>query len=233
MTRLVLLDGEAAAPPIRVFVADGRTLVRAGYRVMLDRADRLAVVGEGPDGELAVALARRTRPDVVLMDLDLPGRDPAAVIHALRADPGAAVIVLTESDADERVLPALRAGAGGLLLDDAGPDELRRAIETVARGDAHLSPAVTRRVIAELSADPEPVAPEGSAVGGLTAREREVVALVAMGLSNEEIAQRLVVSPATSRTHVSRAMVKLGARDRAQLVVYAYQTGLASPGHRQ
>jgi DNA-binding NarL/FixJ family response regulator len=232
MRRLVLVDAESGRAAARVLIADGRPLVRAGYRAMLEAAERLAVVAEAQDGDHAVVLARRTRPDVVLMDVGLPGRDPVDATRALLRDAGAAVTLLADSDADERIIPALRAGASGLVLKDTEPDELARAIEVVARGDAHLPPGVTRRVIAEMNADPELDAPARRLLARLTAREREVVALVAIGLNNEEIAERLVVSPETSRTHVSRAMVKLGARDRAQLVVYAYRSGLAPAATR-
>jgi DNA-binding NarL/FixJ family response regulator len=174
-----------------------------------------------------VALARRLRPDVVLLDANLPGLDCVEATRRLLAEPGGAVMLLTGSASDERILDALRVGASGLLLKDTEPTELVRAVEMLARGEALLSSAVTRRLIAELASRPEPELPDSDLLDELTAREREVVALVALGLTNEEIGERLVVSRATAKTHVSRAMVKLHARDRAQLVVFAYESGLA------
>jgi DNA-binding NarL/FixJ family response regulator len=235
--KLVLLNGhkgpEAATGGIptrvtRVVIADGHALVRAGFRALLEGEDHISVAGEASDGERAVAVARESRPDVVLIDVSLPGLDAVETTRRVLADPGAPVMLLTTSEEDERNFPALRAGASGLLLKDAEPTELVRAVDIVARGDALLSPSLTRRVIAEFTARPEPRGPSDELLHGLTGREREVVALVAMGLSNNEIAERLVVSPATARTHVSRAMGKLHARDRAQLVVFAYETGLVS-----
>ena len=232
---LVLLNGhrghqqdvrETPRPVVRVVLADGHVLARAGIRALLEGADHIRVVGEASDGETTVAVARECRPDVVLIDLGLPGLDAVETARHVLADPGAPVLLLTASEDDERNLPALRAGAIGLLLKDADPVELVRAVDIVARGDALLSPGLTRRVIAEFAARPEPRQPPDDQTRGLTARETEVVSLVALGLSNDEIARRLVVSPATARTHVSRAMGKVRARDRSQLVVFAYETGL-------
>jgi DNA-binding NarL/FixJ family response regulator len=214
---------------VRVVIADGHALVRAGYRVLLDGQQAISVVGEASDGEQTVALAREVRPDVVLMDVNLPGLDSIDATRRLVADPAVPVLLLTPSASDERHCAALRAGARGLLLKNTEPDELVRAVEVVARGEALLSPSLTRVLIAAVTSRPEARQPGDSLVGELTGREREVVALVALGLSNDEIAERLVVSPATARTHVSRAMVKLKARDRAQLVVFAYESGLARP----
>jgi DNA-binding NarL/FixJ family response regulator len=220
---------KAAAPTVRVVIADGQALVRAGFRVLLEDTERIAVVGEAADGEEAVALAGRLHPDVVLMDANIPGLDCVEATRQVLAGPGRAVMLLTGSDHDERIFDALRAGASGLLLKDTEPTELVRAVELLARGEALLSPALTRRLIAELTARPEPRLPSTGPLAELTAREREVVALVAQGLTNDEIGEQLVVSPATAKTHVSRAMIKLHARDRAQLVVFAYETGLAQP----
>jgi DNA-binding NarL/FixJ family response regulator len=219
----------AVSPAVGVVIADGQALVRAGFRVLLESGERIAVVGEAADGEDAVRLAGRLRPEVVLIDADLPGLDCVEATRRIRAQSGAAVMLLTASESDERIFAALRAGAGGVLLKDTEPDELVRAVELLVRGDAPLSPSLTRRLITELASRPEPQLPDSELLDELTAREREVAALVALGLSNDEIAERLVVSPATAKTHVSRAMIKVQARDRAQLVVFAYETGLAMP----
>ena len=214
---------------LRVVVADDQPVVRAGFRALLDLADDIDVVGEAPDGEDAVAVTRATRPDVVLMDVRMPGVDGLEATRRIVADPHldrVRVLVLTTFDLDEYVFEALRAGASGFLLKDVEPDELRAAVRVVAAGQSLLAPAVTRRVIDELTArrGPGPVAPERLDL--LTEREREVVALVGRGLSNDEIGGELIMSPLTAKTHVSRAMTKLGLRDRAQLVVFAYETGL-------
>jgi DNA-binding NarL/FixJ family response regulator len=228
--RRVRLSGrKAATPSVRVVIADGQALVRAGFRFLLENTERIAVVGEASDGEQAVALASRLRPDVVLMDANLPGLDCVEATRQVLAEPGRAVMLLTGSEGDERIFDALRAGASGLLLKDTEPTELVRAVELVARGEASLSPPLTRRLIAALASRPDPQLPKSHLIDDLTAREREVVGLVALGLTNEEIGEQLVVTRATAKTHVSRAMVKLHARDRAQLVVFAYETGLALP----
>jgi DNA-binding NarL/FixJ family response regulator len=222
-----------AAPTIRVLVADDQTLVRAGFRVLVDSAPDLEVVGESGNGLEAVELARSARPDVVLMDIRMPVLDGLEATRRIVADEllaGVRVLVLTTFDLDEYVYEALRAGASGFLLKDTPPADLLAAIRVVAAGDALLAPAVTRRLIAEFARRPEPSTVTPAALAGLTDREREVLALVARGLTNAEIAGRLVVSVATAKTHVSRVLAKLQARDRAQLVMLAYETGLVAPG---
>lgn len=217
----------------RVVVADDQALVRAGLRALLEAEPDLEVVGEAADGARAVELARSAAADVVLMDIRMPGVDGLEATRRIAADEGLAgvrVLVLTTFQHDEYVFSALRAGAGGFLLKDADPEELLRATRVVAAGEALLAPAVTRRVVEAFAAAPAPSGPVAALLEELTAREREIVTLVGGGLSNDEIAQRLVISPATARTHVSRAMLKLGARDRAQVVVFAYEAGLVSPG---
>jgi DNA-binding NarL/FixJ family response regulator len=217
---------------IRVLLADDQALVRAGFRALLDAQDDITVVGEASDGEEAVRLAVRERPDVVLMDIRMPGTDGLVATRRIAGDErlaGAKVVILTTFDLDEYVFEAIRAGANGFLVKDTEPTELLRAVRAVVAGDALLSPRVTRRLIEEFATRAKQPAP-APAVEVLTEREREVVGLVAEGLSNDEIAARLFMSAATARTHVSRAMIKVGARDRAQLVVFAYETGLARPG---
>jgi DNA-binding NarL/FixJ family response regulator len=217
---------------IRVLIADDQELVRAGFRALLDAQSDLEVVGEAADGRQAVQLASELGPDVVLMDIRMPVLDGLAATREIAADErlsGVRIVILTTFELDEYVFEAIRAGAAGFLVKDTRPAELIEAVRVVASGEALLSPSVTRRLIAEFAARAkEP--PRSEALAELTEREREVMALAATGLSNEEIAQRLVVSSATAKTHVSRAMVKLGARDRAQLVVLAYETGLVRPG---
>jgi DNA-binding NarL/FixJ family response regulator len=217
---------------ISVVLADDQALLRAGLRALLDAEDDIEVVGEAANGHEAVTVVRTTRPDVVLMDIRMPGTDGLEATRAITADPaltGTRVVVLTTFDLDEYVFEAVRIGASGFLVKDTEPAELLRGVRAVAAGDALLSPGVTRRLIGEFAnrsrrtSGPELLSP-------LTDREREVVSLVGEGLSNDEIAARLVLSPATAKTHVSRAMVKLQARDRAQLVVLAYETGLVRPG---
>ncbi|MGC3863012.1 response regulator [Micromonospora chersina] len=215
---------------VRVLLADDQTLIRAGFRVLIDSAPDLTVVGEAATGREAVARARSTRADVVLMDIRMPDLDGLAATREITADEDLAdvrVLILTTFEVDEYVFEALRAGASGFLGKGVEPAELLDAIRTVAAGDALLSPKATRGLIARFLAQPEPEPPASpDQLRALTEREREVLTLVATGLSNEQIAQRLVVSPLTAKTHVNRAMAKLGARDRAQLVVFAYQTGL-------
>jgi DNA-binding NarL/FixJ family response regulator len=218
---------------IRVVLADDQALVRAGFRALLDAQDDITVSGEAADGEEAVRLARQERPDVVLMDIRMPGVDGLAATRRIAGDErlsGVKVVILTTFDLDEYVFEAIRAGANGFLVKDTEPAELLRAVRAVVDGDALLSPRVTRRLIEEFATRAKEPAGRAAAVGLLTDREREVVGLVAEGLSNDEIAERLIMSAATARTHVSRAMTKVGARDRAQLVVFAYESGLARPG---
>ena len=223
---------------IRVVLADDQALIRAGFHVLIDAADDLQVVGEAIDGAQAVDLARRERADVVLMDIRMPRVDGLEATRRISADDdlaGVKVIILTTFESDEYVYQAIRAGASGFLVKDTEPADLLQAVRVVARGDALLSPSVTRRLITDLASRPERPPPSGSlgrALAGLTDREREVLALVAEGLSNDEIAARLFLSPLTSKTHVSRIMTKLDARDRAQLVVIAYESGLVTPGGR-
>ncbi|MGH3736466.1 MAG: response regulator [Micromonosporaceae bacterium] len=217
---------------IRVLLADDQTLVRGGFRSLLDSAEDIDVVGEADNGGQAIALARELRPDVVLMDIRMPEVDGVTATQRITGDAaltGVRVVVLTTFAEEQNVFAALRAGASGFLVKDIEPDELLQAVRIVARGDALLSPAVTRAVISRsVAAAPAPVRPAPE-LAVLTAREREVVTLVAGGFSNDEIAAQLVVSPLTAKTHVARAMAKAGARDRAQLVVFAYQTGLVTP----
>jgi DNA-binding NarL/FixJ family response regulator len=217
---------------IRVALVDDQALVRAGFRALLDAQDDIEVVGEAGDGTEGLVLTRRTRPDVVLMDIRMPGVDGLAATRAIGEDDGLGdvrVVILTTFELDEYVFEAIRAGASGFLVKDTEPVELLRAVRAVAAGDALLSPGVTRRLIevfATRSREPRPQRD----LDLLTDREREVMALVAAGLTNDDIAARLFLSPATAKTHVNRAMTKLGARDRAQLVVAAYETGLVRPG---
>jgi len=229
---------------IRVLLADDQALIRAGFRVLLEAAADIEVVGEAVNGEQAIELARAGHPDVILMDIRMPGTDGLAATHVITADAtldGTRIVILTTFETDEYVYQALRAGASGFLVKDAEPEELIRAVRVVHRGEALLSPSVTRRLIASL-ASRAPAGQPGGIPGGipagrphpglarLTEREREVLGLVARGLSNDEIAGRLFQSPLTTKTHVSRIITKLAVRDRAQLVVIAYESGLVIPG---
>ncbi len=217
---------------VRVALADDQALVRAGFRSLLTHTEDIDIVGEAHDGHGAVDLARRTRPDVVLMDIRMPQLDGIEATRLICADPALAavrVVVLTTFELDEYVFAALRAGASGFLLKDIEPDDLRTAVRVVAAGNALLAPTVTRTLIAAYTAGPQRDPDSATQLARLTEREREITALAAHGLDNDEIATQLMISPATAKTHVSRAMSKLAARDRAQLVVLAYQTGLVTP----
>jgi DNA-binding NarL/FixJ family response regulator len=220
------------ATVIRVAVADDQTLVRAGFEVLIDSADDLDVVATAANGAEAVELARRERPDVLLMDIRMPlmdGLEATRQIVALDPDATIRVLILTTFDLDEYVFGALKAGASGFLLKDTRPADLLAGIRTVAAGEALLSPSITRHLIEEFIRRPAAPGPTPPTLQTLTDREREVLTLVARGLSNAEIAERLFVSPATAKTHVARLLMKLNARDRAQLVVVAYETGLVTP----
>jgi len=228
-------DAPAAAEPIRVLIAEGQGLVRAGFRVLLERQDGFSVVDEAATGDEAVTVAVQTRPDVVLMDSALPGLDGLEATRRILAELGSGqtrVAMLMTSESDEAVFGALRAGATGLLLKDADPDDLVDAVRVVADGEALLGPSLALRLVADFLSRPERLRSTPEQLEELTAREREIVVLVACGLSNEEIAERLVITRATAKTHVSRALCKLHARDRAQLVVLAYEAGLVHPGAR-
>ncbi len=221
---------------ITVLLADDQALVRAGFRALLDAQSDIDVVGEASDGDQAVSLARQAVPDVALMDIRMPGTDGLTATRQIAADErltAVRVVILTTFEVDEYVFEAIRSGAAGFLVKDIEPDELVQAVRVVADGDALLSPGVTRRLIGEFALRAKRPPPAG-VLGELTDREREVLALVGDGLSNAEIAERLYLSPATAKTHVSRSMTKLQARDRAQLVVIAYESGLVQPGwHRR
>jgi DNA-binding NarL/FixJ family response regulator len=221
---------------IRVLLADDQALIRAGFRVLLEAADDIEVVGEAVNGDQAIEQAGALHPDVILMDIRMPGTDGLAATHAIATDAAleaTKIVILTTFETDEYVYRALRAGASGFLVKDTEPEELIRAVRVVHRGEALLSPSVTRRLIASLASR----APAGQAavrpspdLARLTEREREVLCLVARGLSNDEIAGQLFLSPLTTKTHVSRIITKLAVRDRAQLVVIAYESGLVVPG---
>jgi DNA-binding NarL/FixJ family response regulator len=217
---------------IRVLLADDQVLVRAGFAALLDAQDDITVVGEAADGAAAVRLAHELEPDIVLMDIRMPGVDGLEATRRIADEPhlaGVRVIILTTFELDEYVFEAIRAGATGFVVKHTEPIELVRAVRVVAAGDALLSPGITRRLIAEF-ADRAKTPPAAGALNALTERERQLTALVAEGMSNEQIAERLVLSPTTVKTHVNRAMMKLSARDRAQLVVLAYEAGLVRPG---
>jgi DNA-binding NarL/FixJ family response regulator len=226
------VSAAAGRVPIKVLLADDQVLVRSGFRVLLDVEDDITVVGEAATGAEAVERARASRPDVVLMDIRMPevdGIQATGQIARTRGLEQVRVLILTTYDTDAYVFEALQAGASGFLLKDAGPAELLHAIRVVAAGEALLAPRITRRLIAQFTAHRTATRAGADRLAVLTQREREVLALVGQGLSNDEIGAELFLSPATARTHVSHAMAKLGARDRAQLVVAAYQTGLISP----
>jgi DNA-binding NarL/FixJ family response regulator len=244
MVSLALVDSRTATATatggggglgaVGVVVAHGDSLARIGLEALLADAPGITVVGCAADGEAAVALAGEVRPDVVVVDVALPGLDGVEVTRRIVADPATAavrVLVLSALEHDDEVFAALRAGASGFLLGDTERTDLVDGVRAVAAGEAALSPSVVRRLMLELASQPDPGLPGPEQLDELTAREREVMALVATGLSNDQIAQQLVVSPATAKTHVSRALMKLRARDRAQLVVLAYETGLVAPKH--
>ncbi|XVU23765.1 response regulator [Actinoplanes sp. CA-054009] len=213
---------------ISVLLADDQHLVRAGFRSLLRRDKGIDVVGEAGTGDEAVRTARALKPDVILMDIRMPGMDGIAATRAVLAEnPGTKVIILTTFETDEYVFAALAAGASGFLTKEIAPDGLRQAVRVVAAGDALLSPSVTRRVVGQFSHRPVAAARGADRLAVLTEREREVVRLVAAGLSNEEIAHELVISPLTAKTHITRAIAKLGVRDRVQLVIIAFEDGLA------
>jgi DNA-binding NarL/FixJ family response regulator len=221
---------------IQVLLADDQELVRSGFRVLLETASDIQVIGEATDGHHAVTLTRQLHPDVVLMDIQMPGTDGLDATRQITSDPAldtVRVIILTTFDEDAHVFEALRSGASGFLVKDTQTSQLLHAVRVVAHGEALLAPAVTRRLIEIFASGPRPGTAAPAALAMLTDREREVLTLVAAGLSNNEIAARLVLSPATARTHVSRIMTKVAARDRAQLVVLAYESGLVQPGHHR
>ncbi|GAA4736367.1 DNA-binding response regulator [Phytohabitans rumicis] len=227
------MHGGGAAMTIRVLLADDQALIRAGYKMILDSEPGIEIVGEALDGREAVALARSARADIVLMDIRMPTMDGIEATRRIAADDdlaGVRVLVLTTFENDDNVMLALRAGASGFLGKNVGPDELINAIRVIAAGDGMLSPKAVRGLLGHLRTQPDIPAATRVPLDVLTDREREVLVLVAHGLSNEAIGERLYLSPLTAKTHINRAMTKLGVRDRAQLVVVAYQSGLVKPG---
>ena len=216
---------------LRVLIADDQAMVRAGFRMILEAESDMEVVGEAKDGEEALAAAQRVRPDVVVMDIRMPRLDGVAATRRLLDEPGSTtrVVIVTTFDDDENLYEALRAGAGGFLLKNAPPEQLIEAVRTVAAGEGLLSAAVTRRVIEEFVRRKASDVPPSDALSELTEREVEVLCLIARGLSNAEIAEELVITPATAKTHVGRILMKLNLRDRVQAVVLAYETGLVRP----
>ena len=219
--------------PLRILIADDQALVRAGFKMILDAEDDLDVVGEAADGAAAVELARRLKPDVVLMDIRMPeldGIEATRRVVALEGDPPVRVLMLTTFDLNEYVYEALRAGASGFLLKDVPPEQLAAGIRVVAQGEALLAPSITKRLIQEFAAAAPVTAAPPPGLDELTARELEVFRLIARGLSNAEIAAELIVSETTVKTHVARVLMKLGLRDRVQAVVLAYEAGVAVPG---
>ncbi|MER6321484.1 response regulator transcription factor [Streptomyces coelicoflavus] len=222
-------------PPVRVLIADDQAMVRGSFRVLVDHTPGMAAVGEAANGAEAVELARRERPDVVLMDIRMPDLDGIEATRQICTDPALSavrVLILTTFDLDEYVYAALRAGAAGFLLKDTPPPEVLTAIRVVAAGEALLAPSVTRRLIAEFARRPEPARPPVRSLDGITDRELEVLGLIARGLSNTEITEHLHLSLATVKTHIGRLLTKLRARDRAQLVIVAYETGLVGARRR-
>ena len=222
-----------AADPIRVLIADDQDLVRSGFRLILSSYDGIEVIGEARDGDQAASLAHRLRPDVVLMDIRMPRANGIEATRAIRSNPALGnvqVLILTTFDLDEYVYDALSAGASGFLLKDAEPDEIVSAIRVVAAGDALIQPSITRRLIETFVASRPPAGSGAADLSGLTDREREILTFVARGMSNDQIGERLFISPATVKTHLARVMAKLDAHDRAQLVVKAYESGLVRPG---
>lgn len=229
----MMLDNQSSSRRIRIAIADDQELVRKGFRLLLSSFPDLEIVGEAVDGADAVALARRMRPDVMLMDIRMPRKNGIEATQELANDPDmadVAVLILTTFDVDEYVYDAIAAGASGFLLKDVEPDDLANAIRVVHRGDALIQPSITRRLVEAYAETRRKSKFEGTRMGDLTEREREILGYVGKGLSNDEIAQELVISPATVRTHVGRVMNKLDAHDRAQLVVAAYESGLVRPG---
>lgn len=218
---------------VRVLIVDDQALVRAGFKVLVDNAPDLEVVGEAADGDEAIRMAAESDPDVILMDIRMPRVDGLAATREILKDPSRScprILVLTTFDIDDYVYEALRAGASGFLLKDTEPTALLDAIRVIAKGDALLSPSITRRLIEEFVKRPDSAQFSSAELESLTEREREVLVLVGHGLSNDEIAEKLVISPMTAKTHVGRIFMKLGARDRAQLVVITYEAGLVVPG---